>query len=171
MSQEILKAEHDAPRTNETVARRPRAALQRMVLETGTDGMVQIEAWLGDELEFRAVRKGGMREGLRLAELFLEEGPEGFAPRMRGAEYQEIARALSQIEPGDRFTSHRITDLLYEEGTHDRSLVLKNVSSALTKLRKREVPYLEAAGKQGKSILYELNETPTVAAIVADLQD
>lgn len=150
---------------------RPRHVLHRMVVETATDGMVRIEAWLGDELEFRAVRKGGLREGLRLAELFMEEGPEGFAPRMRGAEYQEIARAVSLVRPGDRFTSHRVTDLLFEEGVHDRSLVLKNVSSALTKLRKREVPYLVAAGKQGKSILYELSETPTVAQVVADLQD
>ena len=149
----------------------PRHVLQRIVVETGTDGMVQIEAWMGEELEFRAVRRGAMREGLRLAEVFLEEGAAGFAPRMRGAEYQEIARVLSDVTPGDRFTSHRITDLLFEDGTHDRALVLKNVSSALTKLRKRGVPYLLAAGKQGKSILYEVSEVPTVAQVVSDLRD
>ncbi len=144
---------------------------ERITLETGEGGMVHLEVWAGDELQFRAMRKGGMRDGLRLAEVFLDEGPQGFAPRPRGAEYQEIASALTRIGPHDRFTSHRVTDLIFEENVHDRSLVLKNVSSALTKLRKREVPYLLPSGKQGKSILYELAETPTVAAVVADLQD
>lgn len=171
MSQEMMHAKANGTDSSVPPQAGTRRVLQRLVVETTTEGMVQIEAWMGDELEFRAVRKGGLREGIRLAELFMEEGPEGFAPRLRGAEYQEIAQVLTLIAPGDRFTSHRVTDLLFEEATHDRSLVLKNVSSALTKLRKREVSYLSAAGKQGKSILYELSDVPTVAQVVADLQD
>lgn len=162
--QELLRAA-------EAHGTRPKAVTQRITVEVDTSGMVHLEVTSGSELEFRAMRKGGIREGLRLAELFVDEGAEGFAPRLRGAEYIEIAQALTHVEPGDRFTSHRVTDLVFEEGVHDRSLVLKNVSSALTKLRKREVAYLTAAGKQGKSILYELSETPSAATVVSDLQD
>ena len=145
--------------------------MHKIAIESNGDGMVQIEVLSEGELSFRAMRKGGLREGIRLAETFLSEGPDGFSPRLRGAEYREIAQALESIPPHDRFTSHRVTDLIFEEGVHDRSLVLKNVSSALTKLRKREAAYLESSGKQGKSILYELTDTPTVAAVVSDLSD
>lgn len=144
---------------------------QRITLEVDSAGMVHLEVTSGSQLEFRAMRRGGLREGLRLAELFIEEGAQGFAPKLRGAEYIEIAQALAEVAAGDRFTSHRITDLVFQEGVHDRSLVLKNVSSGLTKLRKRDVGYLSAAGKQGKSILYELSETPSAATVVGDLQD
>ncbi len=142
---------------------------QRMALWTDDAGRVHLEVYLEDELEFQAMRRGGLREGLRLAENFLDDGPEGFQPRQRGAEYMEIAQAVASLPPGDRFTSHRVADLLMEDGVHDRALVLKNVSSALTKLRKREVPYLQAAGKQGKSILYELVEPASAAAVMRDL--
>lgn len=146
--------------------------MQRIAIEANGEGMVHIEVFQGDELEFRAMRKGALREGIRLAETFLDEGPDGFAPRLRGAEYVEIARALNELPLGDRFTSLRVTDHIFEEGVHDRSLVLKNVSSALTKLKKRGVPYLSVAGKQGKSILYEVcDDPPTIAAVVSDLQD
>jgi hypothetical protein len=145
------------------------ASRQRMELWTDDSGRVHLEVYLGEELEFQAMRRGGMREGLRLAQTFLDDGPEGFQPRPRGAEYMEIAQAVASLEPGDRFTSHRVADLVHEDGTHDKALVLKNVSSALTKLRKREVAYLQAAGKQGKSILYELREPVSAAAVMRDL--
>ena len=142
---------------------------QRMELWTDDAGRVHLEVYLGEQLEFQAMRRGGLREGLRLAETFMDDGPEGFQPRPRGAEYMEIAQAVASLEPGERFTSHRVADLVQEDGVHDRALVLKNVSSALTKLRKREVAYLQAAGKQGKSILYELGEPVSAAAVMRDL--
>ncbi len=145
------------------------AARQRMAVWTDGSGRVHLEVFLGEELEFQAMRRGGLRDGLRLAETFLNDGPDGFQPRPRGAEYMEIAQAVASLQPGERFTSHRVADLVHEEGVHDRALVLKNVSSALTKLRKREVVYLQAAGKQGKSILYELAEPASAASVMRDL--
>ncbi|MBW3582551.1 MAG: hypothetical protein KY455_05570 [Euryarchaeota archaeon] len=145
--------------------------MHKVTIEANGDGMVQVDVFEGPELEFRAMRRGGIREGIRMVETFVTEGPEGFVPKLRGASYMEIAQALVRVPHGERFTSHKVTDLVHEEGVHDRSLVLKNVSSALTKLRKRSVPYLVAAGKQGKSVLYELGEEPSVASVVGDLQD
>jgi hypothetical protein len=154
----------------EATGHRPRKeTTERIALWTDGAGRVHIEVHLGRELEFRAMRRGGLREGLRLAQTFLDEGVEGFEPRPRGAEYIEIAQALASLGPGERFTSHRLAELLTVDGVHDRDLVLKNVSSGLTKLRKRDALYLRAAGKQGKSILYELTEPTTAAAVMQDL--
>lgn len=145
--------------------------MERITISTAEAGMVQVEVWQGEDLEFRGLRKGTLREGLSMVDTFLQHGPDGLVPRLRGASYTDIAQALAAMPVSDRFTSHKVTDHIHEEGTHSRPLVLKNVSSALTKLRKRQVDWLHPEGKQGKSMVYTLTRVPPVAEIVGDLQN